>query len=132
VLGSWASGTLSRLRKECRLAWKAVRKWSGSRGTVSWTENVVVSGQLSKASPALAAFDGGLHMVHLGDSSNRLEAARHEALGVRAAAAYAARGLPEREANRGAGEVSDHHARVSKTVDGRKVVRGFESLPLRF
>jgi hypothetical protein len=42
------------------------------RGSVSWIENVVVNGQLSKASPALAEFDGGLHMVHLGDSSNHI------------------------------------------------------------
>src|SRR5829696_3092577 len=40
--------------------------------TVGWTQNVVVSGQLSKASPALAAFGDRLHMVHLGDSSNRI------------------------------------------------------------
>jgi hypothetical protein len=42
------------------------------QGSVGWTENVVVSGQLSKASPALAAFGDRLHMVHLGDSSNRI------------------------------------------------------------
>src|SRR5215218_3930930 len=42
------------------------------QGTVGWTQNVVVSGQLSKASPALAAFGDRLHMVHLGDSSNRI------------------------------------------------------------
>ena len=40
--------------------------------SVGWTQNVVVSGQLSKASPALAAFGDRLHMVHLGDSSNRI------------------------------------------------------------
>src|SRR5829696_1027098 len=40
--------------------------------TVGWTQNAVVSGQLSKASPALAAFGDRLHMVHLGDSSNRI------------------------------------------------------------
>jgi HEAT repeats len=39
---------------------------------VTWTRNVVVSGQLSKASPALAEYDGHLHMVHLGDSSNTI------------------------------------------------------------
>jgi HEAT repeats len=39
---------------------------------MTWTQNVVVSGQLSKASPTLAEYDGHLHMVHLGDSSNRI------------------------------------------------------------
>jgi hypothetical protein len=46
--------------------------WQYAGGTVTWTDNVVVSGQLSKAPPALAAFGGALHMVHLGDSSNRI------------------------------------------------------------
>ncbi|MDQ5835012.1 MAG: hypothetical protein M3550_18510, partial [Actinomycetota bacterium] len=27
---------------------------------------------MSKATPALASFDGALHMVHLGDSSNKI------------------------------------------------------------
>ena len=36
----------------------------------SWSNNVQIPGQLSKASPALAAFGDRLHMVHLGDSSN--------------------------------------------------------------
>ena len=36
---------------------------------MAWTPNVQISGQESKASPALAYY-GGLHMVHLGDSSN--------------------------------------------------------------
>jgi hypothetical protein len=37
---------------------------------VWWTPNVRIPDQTSKASPALAAFQGRLHMVHLGDSSN--------------------------------------------------------------
>jgi hypothetical protein len=35
-----------------------------------WDDNERIAGQQSKASPALAAFDGRLHMVHLGDESN--------------------------------------------------------------
>jgi len=37
---------------------------------VWWTPNVRIPNQSSKASPALANFQGRLHMVHLGDSSN--------------------------------------------------------------
>jgi len=36
---------------------------------MAWTSNVRIPDQQSKASPALAYY-GGLHMVHLGDSSN--------------------------------------------------------------
>lgn len=39
---------------------------------MAWTQNVIISGQLSKASPGLAAFDARLHMVHLGDSANAI------------------------------------------------------------
>ncbi|MGB7963656.1 MAG: alkaline phosphatase family protein [Propionicimonas sp.] len=35
-----------------------------------WTSNATIPQQLSKNSPALAAFGGGLHLVHAGDSSN--------------------------------------------------------------
>jgi hypothetical protein len=43
----------------------------GRRGrAIDWRAGSVIEGQLSKAAPALAAFDLGLHMVHLGDSSN--------------------------------------------------------------
>jgi len=38
----------------------------------TWTENVRITGQKSKAPPALAVFQGVIHMVHLGDSSNDL------------------------------------------------------------
>ena len=37
-----------------------------------WTPNLPVPDQKSKASPALATLGGALHMVHLGDSSNRI------------------------------------------------------------
>jgi photosystem II stability/assembly factor-like uncharacterized protein len=37
-----------------------------------WTPNVKIPSQLSKSSPALAAFQGKLHMVHLDDSSNEI------------------------------------------------------------
>jgi hypothetical protein len=37
-----------------------------------WSPNVAIADQLSKATPALASFDGALHMVHLGDSSNKI------------------------------------------------------------
>lgn len=37
-----------------------------------WTPNTAIPGQLSSRSPALAAFSGALHMVHPGDSSNRI------------------------------------------------------------
>ena len=40
--------------------------------TGMWAPNVKISGQSSKAPPALAAFDGKLHMVHLGNSSNNI------------------------------------------------------------
>src|SRR3982751_5598449 len=49
--------------------------WSIFDGT-SWNKpddspgDERIPGQQSKASPALAAFGGRLHMVHLGDSSN--------------------------------------------------------------
>ena len=39
---------------------------------MSWTDNEEIPDQASKAPPALAAFQGRLHMVHLGDSSNDL------------------------------------------------------------
>jgi hypothetical protein len=39
---------------------------------LTWTPNVKIPNQKSKASPALAAFGAHLHMVHLGDSSNDL------------------------------------------------------------
>ena len=41
--------------------------WKKSDGTAG---NEKIPGQKSKASPALAVFNGRLHMVHLGDSSN--------------------------------------------------------------
>jgi hypothetical protein len=37
-----------------------------------WTTNVTIPNQQSKAPPALAEFNGRLHMVHLGDSSNNI------------------------------------------------------------
>jgi hypothetical protein len=37
-----------------------------------WTPNVKIPSQLSKSSPALAAFQDKLHMVHLDDSSNEI------------------------------------------------------------
>ena len=37
-----------------------------------WSPNVAIADQLSKATPGLASFDGGLRMVHLGDSSNKI------------------------------------------------------------
>lgn len=37
-----------------------------------WIINVLVVDQLSKATPALAVFDGQLHIVHLGNESNRI------------------------------------------------------------
>ncbi len=37
---------------------------------ITWTPNVTIPDQQSKASPALAAFNDRLHMVHLGNSSN--------------------------------------------------------------
>ncbi len=37
---------------------------------MDWRPNTLVPNQKSKASPALAAYGGLLHMVHLGDSSN--------------------------------------------------------------
>jgi hypothetical protein len=37
-----------------------------------WWPKVRIPDQLSKASPALAVFQGKLHMVHLGDSSNNI------------------------------------------------------------
>ena len=39
--------------------------------TVHWVQKQV-GGQLSQASPALAVFNGRVHMVHIGDSSSRL------------------------------------------------------------
>jgi hypothetical protein len=39
---------------------------------VSWTPNVEIADQSSKASPALASFGRQLHMVHLGNSSNNI------------------------------------------------------------
>lgn len=39
---------------------------------MSWSPNVAIADQLSKAAPALASFDGALHMMHLGDSSNKI------------------------------------------------------------
>ncbi|WP_406122107.1 hypothetical protein [Streptomyces sp. NBC_00989] len=39
--------------------------------SIEWSEKRV-GGQKSKASPALAVFNGRLHMVHIGDSSTRL------------------------------------------------------------
>jgi Trypsin-like peptidase domain/von Willebrand factor type A domain len=44
--------------------------WYSSFDGQDWTENTPIEGQQSKASPALAAFEGRLHMVHLGDESN--------------------------------------------------------------
>src|SRR5262249_19534835 len=43
--------------------------WKTSQGADG---NEQLKGQLSKSSPALAAFAGKLHMVHLGDSSNHI------------------------------------------------------------
>jgi hypothetical protein len=53
-----------------------------ARGTVSvardgdvrvrWRDEKLVGGQKSKASPAIAVFNGRVHMVHLGDSSSSL------------------------------------------------------------
>jgi hypothetical protein len=43
----------------------------GRVGGVNWRESRV-GGQLSKATPAVAVFDGRLHMVHLGDSSSAI------------------------------------------------------------
>ena len=37
---------------------------------MSWTPNKQIPPQRSQAAPALAAFDGGLHMVHLGAGSD--------------------------------------------------------------
>jgi hypothetical protein len=37
---------------------------------LGWRPNISLPGQLSKASPAIGEFNGRLHMVHLGDSSN--------------------------------------------------------------
>jgi hypothetical protein len=37
---------------------------------IDWRAGSVIEGQTSKAAPALAAYGSGLHMVHLGDSSN--------------------------------------------------------------
>ena len=39
---------------------------------VDWRPGSVIERQSSKAAPALAAFNNGLHMVHLGESSNDL------------------------------------------------------------
>jgi hypothetical protein len=39
---------------------------------MSWTPNKQIPNQRSQAAPALAAFDGGLHMVHLGDGTRDL------------------------------------------------------------
>jgi hypothetical protein len=39
---------------------------------MTWTNNVTIPNQKSKAAPALAMFNGHLHMVHLGDSSNNI------------------------------------------------------------
>jgi hypothetical protein len=39
---------------------------------MSWTPNKQIPNQRSQAASALAAFDGGLHMVHLGDGTRDL------------------------------------------------------------
>ena len=46
--------------------------WHSTFDGTSWSPNVRIEGQSSKATPALAEFAGALHMVHLGDSSNDL------------------------------------------------------------
>lgn len=37
-----------------------------------WTPNVPIPDQLSRTAPGMAAFNGELHLVHAGDSSNRI------------------------------------------------------------
>ena len=45
----------------------------GRRGrAVDWRAGSVIEAQLSRASPALSTFGSGLHMVHLGDTSNEI------------------------------------------------------------
>jgi len=39
---------------------------------MTWIPNIVISGQLSKAAAAIAEYKGRLHIVHLGDSSNKI------------------------------------------------------------
>jgi hypothetical protein len=46
--------------------------WHTTFGGNNWSLNAPIFSQQSKASPALASFDGRLHMVHLGDSSNHI------------------------------------------------------------
>ena len=41
--------------------------WHSTYDGGSWTENVLIRNQKSKAAPALAVLQDRLHMVHLGD-----------------------------------------------------------------
>jgi hypothetical protein len=44
--------------------------WHSTFNGTSWTANVKIPNQKSKATPALAAFGGRLQMVHLGVRTN--------------------------------------------------------------
>ena len=46
--------------------------WIFDSLTRGWTDNIAIADQSSKATPAMAMFDGKLHMVHLGNSSNNI------------------------------------------------------------
>ncbi|MGD9850897.1 MAG: hypothetical protein AB7T38_06505 [Nitrospirales bacterium] len=46
--------------------------WHSTFDGRRWTRDVKIPGQKSKTTPALAVWDGQLHMVHLGDSSNHI------------------------------------------------------------
>jgi outer membrane protein assembly factor BamB len=64
----WGDGGLHMLH----LGDKSNRIWHSTFDGRKWSQNQPIANQLSKAPPALAAFEEALHLVHLGDVTNRL------------------------------------------------------------